>query len=325
MTHVFILGAGFSKAVGNAMPTLVELREDVLERLDSAPDLEPFGNDLEQWLSYLGADQPWLTDADNLRNRALFSDVAQIIHDVVAEKETAVREKEPVEWLAPLASRWAADQATIITFNYDLLVERALMAQHAVSTLADLYAIPLSTRWPAGTSAFVSAGPPLGPVPRLMKLHGSLNWRYSGINAPITDELYLADSQASWQLPGETAVATSLRDEMLFSHKVPLIVPPTGSKSSWYANQALRTQWIMAAKAIWNAESLTVIGYSFPPTDLLVRHMVGQHWTPGRPAVVVDYSPRPVEAVQQLLRQPAVEQYTTADNAVADFVKAYCS
>lgn len=81
----------------------------------------------------------------------------------------------------------------------------------------------------------------------------------------------------------------------------------------------------MAAEAIRNAESLTVIGYSFPPTDLLVRHMVGQHWTPGRPAVVVDYSPRPVEAVQQLLRQPDVEQYTTAGNAVADFVKAYCS
>ncbi|MEV0453903.1 hypothetical protein [Catellatospora methionotrophica] len=50
-------------------------------------------------------------------------------------------------------------------------------------------------RWPAGSSAMISAGPPRGPVPKLMKLHGSLNWRYSAINAPITEARELAVPQ----------------------------------------------------------------------------------------------------------------------------------
>jgi len=45
-----LLGAGFSKAIGDAMPVMSPLAPKVLERLELRPDtLDHFAGDLEQW------------------------------------------------------------------------------------------------------------------------------------------------------------------------------------------------------------------------------------------------------------------------------------
>ncbi len=230
MSRTFIVGAGFSKAVHSGMPTLHELGTDVLRALDLPADhLRPFGENLEEWLSYLAGDQPFLRDEDNLRHRALFLEVAEAIYKSMKDRELrAIRGGQPQTWLLRLVRAWAAETATVITFNYDELIERAITHQSLVSHWADLYAIPLSQRWPAGSSGFLSANPPPGPVPRIMKLHGSLGWRYGGVVAPVTEELFLSSGGGGWEAV-EQRPPSPPRDSHLYRDKVPLIIPPTGS------------------------------------------------------------------------------------------------
>jgi hypothetical protein len=250
-------------------------------------------------------------------------DVANAIHTVVEESETRARKADPPEWLDPLASAWAVNAPGIITFNYDLIVERALHGQRVVSTLADLYPVPLVSRWPAGSAGFLSAsGPSREPVPELMKLHGSLNWRYGGYTAPVSEELYLVPGHDLWAPESPSGRVVPPRHKNLFDDKIPMIVPPTGVKNAWYGNLAMRALWRRADKTLSGCDRLVVIGYSFPATDQLIRHMVTQSWGPGRDAVVVDRSPAPAAALATLLRQSVDDTYT-GDQAVDRFVEMY--
>lgn len=72
---VFIIGAGFSKAISNHMPTLAELSKDVRPDMDGLflnheKPPEEMVDDIEKLLSFLGEDHPWLTKAQQYRNRA---------------------------------------------------------------------------------------------------------------------------------------------------------------------------------------------------------------------------------------------------------------
>ena len=75
---VFVVGAGFSRAVSDQMPLTDELGEAALERLRSvlpprlALERLPKGMNFEAWLSQLAGDQPYLSDAENAENRAAF-------------------------------------------------------------------------------------------------------------------------------------------------------------------------------------------------------------------------------------------------------------
>src|SRR4029453_18515923 len=74
MKRVFVLGAGFSHAINEHMPTLPELSREVEKRLTAdhrgyIPGAgTPVAKDFEAWLNYLVSAPPWLSDADRLRN-----------------------------------------------------------------------------------------------------------------------------------------------------------------------------------------------------------------------------------------------------------------
>ena len=54
MGDVFLLGAGFSKAVSDDMPLLQELSSQIRGRLSDLPEsLSTLGDNIEIWLSYL--------------------------------------------------------------------------------------------------------------------------------------------------------------------------------------------------------------------------------------------------------------------------------
>ena len=73
---VFILGAGFSKAIATQMQTMVELGEEVRERLSDEVDLASaipasLGDNIELWMTYLSQPQPWLREPDIDLHRSL--------------------------------------------------------------------------------------------------------------------------------------------------------------------------------------------------------------------------------------------------------------
>jgi len=53
-----------------------------------------------------------------------------------------------------------------------------------------------------------------------------------------------------------------------------MIVPPTAVKSPYYGNRTLQALWRLAGQALSKAEDLVIMGFSLPPTDLLVSSML---------------------------------------------------
>jgi hypothetical protein len=129
------------------------------------------------------------------------------------------------------------------------------------------------------------AGPASPPPPQstfhLIKLHGSINWFYSGGEQFPGEQVYfrLVDSwspysdmtqDVSWDGPPPPF---DLKTEIkkLLSDKVPLIIPPVAEKSRFYANQTIRSLWGKAREYLAQAEEIYCVGYSLPDTDLTMK------------------------------------------------------
>jgi hypothetical protein len=87
-----ILGAGFSRAISGALPLTDALGEVAVERAGqdghgAVAHPEFRGGNFETWLSRLADDQPHLSAAANLLNRALFLRIGQAIRSVLADRQ----------------------------------------------------------------------------------------------------------------------------------------------------------------------------------------------------------------------------------------------
>lgn len=317
----FVLGAGFSRAVFEFMPLLSDLRDEVIARLskldvyaDGGFDLTPFRGDFEQWLSYLATDQPWLTPSENARNRALFYDVASRVHEVLVQREADALTRPCPPWLLKLARVWMATAATVATFNYDTLVERALCEAGWSTNWMHLYAAPVRTSPRRGDpTRMLSSREPTWPHAELVKLHGSVNWRYSGLDGPPSDEIVATEHTGGW----DSGAIQPNAERPLLDGRQPLIVPPTGSKAVYYSNHALQAQWRHLAQTLRMSDELVVIGYSMPTTDSLVRAMVGTSFA-GRRIVLVDRSDALAEALEHICYPAKVDTTFTGSEDVLD-------
>jgi hypothetical protein len=111
MSQVYLLGAGFSRAISELMPTMAELSAAVkaeLVRYDIPGRDTPVSGNFEQWLSYLIEDPPWLTAADQAQNRAGFMRVAEAVHAILSrlQAEAVESQDECPEWLQRLVIFW---------------------------------------------------------------------------------------------------------------------------------------------------------------------------------------------------------------------------
>jgi len=294
MRRVYVLGSGFSKEINSAMPVLADLTPHVEAMIASAPApprLGPadFGNDVERWLSHLASPPPWISPAESLRDRATFLDASKMLAAVIESAQIKALNLQPPDWLTTLVKYWRRFEESVITFNYDVLVERAYM--HTCTTegddtrfAADLYAIPLA---PLATRGSSIIGGGRTQSFKLLKLHGSTNWYYSGPGAGLSDTIY--DSglyEQHWPASGNDLVDPDV-DE-LTADKTPLLIPPVAVKTTFYENSALRVQWQAAARAISEADEVVLMGFSVPTTDLLVRELIATNLPKNAEVVVVN-------------------------------------
>lgn len=110
-----------------------------------------------------------------------------------------------------------------------------------------------------GSYRLESLGAPKGF--RFLKLHGSVNWLYSGIETFVGDTVYFEDADLEVKGPvnnGDTRL-------------VPMIIPPVADKAAAFQNTTIRDQWATAARHLQGADRVYVLGYSLPATDLAVR------------------------------------------------------
>jgi hypothetical protein len=325
--RVFILGAGFSRAIGEKMPLMRDLVPEVLNAVGRDKPLPTevwsFRDDLEALLSYLADNQPWLSEEANLRNKAWFGDVSHAIAEVIgAAQRYTVQQPEPL-WLRPLIDHWIRTGATVITFNYDVLIETATDGRFGPEgNWSSTYRAPVV---PAGQRLGAVWGIAELSTMSLLKLHGSLTWYWSGINSDPHDQIYDIGLNRGW---GHHGLESPYQQYLpkLMSDKQPMVVPPAATKSRFYDNAVLSSQWKGAAQALRDAQELVLIGYSLPKSDLVTRSLLLTNFK-GTKAVPVDHSEAVVDNLNDLWSStlPIDATYAGQEDAVARYVQATCN
>jgi hypothetical protein len=316
MQRTFVLGSGFSRAVSAEMPIMAGLSAAVRSELTAMgrPALPaadtPVAHDFEQWLNFLVDAPPWLDEAQQLRNRAAFADVAMAIHTSLrtAQLRAVAGTSGPPEWLAALVRYWNETGSTVITFNYDVLVELAWLAEHPDRSWHELYPVPVA--FAASRQMSLLTDQPLQAL-RLLKLHGSLNWWYSGPAAPPGDTVYDTGIAGPWTADGAGSRWPGLGERMVVD-KVPMIIPPAAVKSRYYGNQIIRALWHQAAKALGAAEELVLMGFSLPPSDQIVASLIATELPPNALVVPVDTSTAVADNLRLRLGGSAADRLVTA-------------
>lgn len=316
---VCLLGAGFSKAVVPSMPLLPELGEGVLRALRlPMTTLQDFGGNVETWLSYLSEEQPWLTPAQNLRNRAVFLEASDAIRSVIVATENAATQEEMPIALARFAYELSATRSDVVTLNYDLLLERAAVEVGSSRRFSHVYAAPLTERREPGTGIMLSANRSDKPEMRLRKLHGSVNWYYSGPDDAGYSGVYLSRIAGGWSMPVSGT-------EEIYNDLAPVVIPPTASKTAFYKNEALRSQWREAGACLRGATRLLIIGYSFPPSDTQMRTFFATNLNPSAGVVLVDRSAQMKSRILEILGTFRDLKTYSGESAFDSFVSDNCA
>ncbi len=358
--EVVILGAGFSHAASSSMPLVKKLGDEVLGRLradgdrserlavllkqlertlsDSAAAASP---GFEAWLARLAEDQPYVSQRENLERRALFSRVSEVMWEVMVERQdqalTPWEEKDPAlgpnEWLYDIVSLFHQRRTTVITLNYDNLVEHAAASSflwgepttpwvvgRAVRT-DDLFDglppfLPPVQAPEVETSVFgPSALRPAPTVPTfsLLKLHGSLSWFWIPTDPSGT-------TLAAWNVH---ELGRGLRDEEArrrdLPGREPFLVPPTTSKASYFETMVTRELWRRAYKALKVAKRVVLVGYSLPAADSTFLGLLADTIV-GRDVEVLVVNPSP-DAVVTELKRLGVENQRDPVKAVGTWVE----
>lgn len=289
---VFILGSGFSRAFSDAMPTVDELANKLRER---PPFREsPYDNLVENpelLLSYLDLAQPWKEPEEVLRDQALFIETQKALAEEIARSEAQAFKHPVPEWAADLVQYLHETRTTVITLNYDTVLERTLhkalpgRPNRDGPREFDLYDMPLSVLRLRQSGTL--GGEEVDTF-RLVKLHGSINWFYSGHEGLSGEQIYFravtsdSPSQDDWGRSNDT----DREVKRLTKDKTPLIVPPVSEKSRFYENRTIRALWTAARGALAQADEVWCVGYSLPETDLTMKLFLRSVARPKRVTIV---------------------------------------
>jgi hypothetical protein len=280
---VLVLGAGFTRAIVPSAP-LVKGDYGVLDLcerfghfsfakqvLDDA-QLDTLGTvDLEQLLTRLMG-MPYDSSDTHHEFALITTRLLQSVARKIEGAKAAHIDKATLEIFARAISQTSA---SIITFNYDDIVDRALFEIHEPDSLDPKH-------WhPDGGYGFFCE-PSFSTITKtpifmnecnlLLKLHGSFNWRCrlgdSGPRAPnqiLHHEPWFPQTSA-------VRISQSLLDHINdYLEPDPLIVPPVLLKGDLTLHPVLRLVWSRARDRLSMADRIVFLGYSFPLTDLSSR------------------------------------------------------
>jgi len=277
---VFFLGAGFSKAIIPEYPTLYELSKYIEDKFqfekksvdkhyrDEVP--HAYKNNIETLLTYLSSSLPFKTDVQIYTDQALYKNITEKLADYFIEQIISNSKKlEAVtQSISPLLNFIRQNNCTCITLNYDLLLEN-LISQHCLKSDSRIilnyekfYKMPITPlRDRHSYSRCYNSGDDflIEELPNIIKLHGSINWLYSGMT-PI-DPIYCKNFDRNQE------------EDCLSSDLKTFIVPPVLDKNSQYFNIVLKALWRNAYDKLCNAENIYIYGFSFPTTDLSIKFL----------------------------------------------------
>lgn len=188
---------------------------------------------------------------------------------------------------------------TLITFNYDLLAERALdeIASRNGSEyfsfpgcyrLKDVEGVPtINTH-----NTFMNIDKESEGV-AVLKLHGSMNWQSKHSSPePYPSALYSPARSLYVMNSPKIAHSLSWKPKKRLVYMKPIIVPPVSGKRGMMHN-SMKDIWKIAGRALREADRVVVIGYSCPPLDLEARILLSENLrqNKNKKLYVIDPSP----------------------------------
>jgi hypothetical protein len=324
---VFVLGAGFTKSF---LPTAPLLLDDYSDD-ELAVEVKPLRHayrllelelkmvngavvpakrlNLERLMTRLHSRMPYDYDvlAATREMDVLLSKLKRRFRIKLEAAKPVVSPQKEV--LGALAKYCVTHGINCITFNYDDVLDAALWAFNPKLASG-------SPRWgPNGGYGFfcrpseecVRNPPTLKWVTsmRLLKLHGSLNWRVKkgqpkpyGFDAIMHHEEWFEQVELADSFGGSK---TSLAEIEPYLEPEPFMVPPVLAKADLVEQPILRLLWTQAYSVLKEATTVTFVGYSLPITDIAAGTLFREALDGRRPTdiKVVDFAPSGKEKEKQ--------------------------
>jgi len=279
--RIFILGAGFSKAFSIRMPQIADLTEELLS-------IDPKKNDnlyvdlrgfADQFPSFKQKGEERIKTIENIAtvifSKKIFTDFYereyynrlhyQMLRFVYEKTHKYNVDEDKIDVLSRFLKYCQEEHSKgitefkinlIITFNYDLLIERCIREKLYREIHID-YGLPLQKY-----STLKIKPSPFHTRPlQYLKLHGSFNWFLAkGADDCNIDSIYQLDEKDEYDE----------EDENLFIHEedVPVFIPMAHAKESFLCGTLYNTLWTKISKYIDKSEGIIFIGYGFPETDV---------------------------------------------------------
>ena len=271
--HVFVTGAGFTRAFVPNAPLLVDDfgNRGLVETVRGLPaasrllEAEMRRNrnaeiNVERLMSRLDALMPY-DEVDGAESEYAFL-LIELKRAFLLRIETAMASTEVGLDVMVFAKHCAELRATCITFNYDCYLDEAL---YCTESWNPGWGYGFFCRPASHTVAHHPQEGVLASKMLLLKLHGSLNWRSRlGYKDPVAlDSIVHHDDMSPFPRSREDV---DLIDRHLESQQV--TIPPVLTKSGLFTQPALRVVWNMAFESLAAADTVTFIGYSLPTTDI---------------------------------------------------------
>lgn len=294
--EVFILGAGFSRAIANGMPLMRELPKLVLDRYKLSHRLPKefpamFQENVEKALLFLQKADSNRSSELNSIFQTTFVEITRVIQALfikLAIDPAVWGHNLPPLWLEALITYWHNHNSVVISFNYDTLIERVFSGQYwrnrstSIPTGA-LYRIPMME--PVTGNINTSHQTPTSSLSTftLLKLHGSANWFYAGNNELLNDDLLYMPCIGGIDGLFDKFEGRDPESEYwnVLKSKRPVIVPPVADKREFFANKHIIDQWNQAEKLLSESEIIHCLGYSLPESDRMVVDLLRKQLNSG--------------------------------------------
>ncbi len=265
--RTYILGSGFSKSVSQSMPTLKELTQELL-LINDKKNYYELTNFIHRLLE-LSRGNEEVTTIEKITSiiisKGLFYNTEERIYYNTLKHQLLRWIFERIEADSPQVdegkrknlirffekSSFRDEQALILSFNYDLLLERLLKKGTGEEWFFD-YMIRLNT---------YLGQPNVAPgdqshVFEYLKLHGSLNWfTVPGADRNDLGNVYLVEENDPSR-------------HLIHNKDIPVYIPMAFAKTEFFIGSLYNVLWNIGRRCLEETEEIIFIGYGFPQTDI---------------------------------------------------------
>lgn len=293
--RVFIIGSGFSRPAG--LPTSNELLDIAVQNplmledddfnrwrkhlSEIIKELEPDnGLNIEQFFDYAQFDvEFWKMknqispsdDGESERKQSWLNDITKEVYLIISKKQKEAEEKNKIKYIINFANQLTA-QDTIVTFNYDTLVESIFKR--------------LNIKWDHGLDDFVEQNI------SVLKMHGSIDWiilkrgtlkdkpekfqkLYSRYDIYVREQNHTPADKPEyiWELwrHTDTYAIPAFSESPISSFQYGLGHAGLGRFKRLSMLPGSYLSWHEAGSALYNADEVYVIGFSMTQYDLMCR------------------------------------------------------